>query len=105
MAYTRPGTWDGNLHISYLLPVTSVLAPPLPMTPAMTPAPPMVPPPLGVMSPSSPPETETPQVDGGLPDNQLLQPGQTHSRTRAYHQAFTSAPSADTPHSVRRIER
>ena len=70
------------------------------MTPVMTPAPPMVPPPPGVMSPSSPPD-RNPQVDEGHPANELLQPGRTRARTRAYHQASTSAPAADhAPHSA-----
>lgn len=66
----------------------------------MTPPPPILTLAPGVMSPSSRPETENPQVDDGLPDNQLLQQRRTRSRTRTYHSASTSAPSADTPHSA-----
>ena len=121
-AHTRPDTRDDDFRISYLSPVMTPLPPVTPvlpsppvMTPVMTPvppvtsvlpsspvitpvvrpAPPMVPPPTGVMSPPSLPETENPQVDEGLSDNQLLQPGRTRSRTRAYHRASTSAPSAE----------
>jgi len=61
------------------------------MPPVMTPAPPEMPPTPGVMSPSSPPGAENPQIedDEGPPDNELLQPGRTRARTRAYHQAST----------------
>ncbi|CAN0469943.1 unnamed protein product, partial [Laminaria digitata] len=62
--------------------------------PVMTPAPPMVPPPPGVMSPSSPLDRNL-LVDEGHPANELLQPGRTRARTRAYHQASTSAHTAD----------
>ena len=65
------------------------------LTPAMTPAPRMVAPPPGVMSPSSPPGTENPQIDEGPPDNELVQPGRTRARTRAHHKATTGAGPAD----------
>ena len=67
------------------------------MTPAMMPAPPEVAPPPEVVSSSSPPGAENPQVedDEGVPDIDLLQPGLTRARTRAYHQAFTTARPAD----------
>ena len=58
-------------------------------------APPMVAPPPGVMSPSSPPVTKTPQIDDSPPDNELLQPGRTRVKTRAYHKATTVAGPAD----------
>ena len=67
------------------------------VTPEMTPAPPEVPPPRGVMLPSSPPGVENPQAEDAEdpPDNELLQPGRTRARTRAYHQASTTARPAD----------
>ena len=45
------------------------------MAPVMTPAPP------GLMSPSSPPGTENPQIDVSVRDSELLQP-QRHARGR-----------------------
>ena len=65
------------------------------LTPAMTPAPRMVAPPPGVMSPSSPPGTENPQIDEGPPDNELVQPGRTCAKTRAHHKATAGAGPAD----------
>ena len=50
------------------------------MPPEMS-APPMVPPPPGVMSPSSPPGTGSPQADEAPPHNELLR-----TRMRAYYQ-------------------
>ena len=54
-------------------------------------------PPHGVMSPSSPPGTDNPQVedDKALPKNEILPPGRTRARTRAYHQASTMSRPAD----------
>ena len=71
---------DADLRVSFLQPVllvtpvppvTPVLPAPavLPVTPVMSLAPQMVPPPPGVMSPSSPPWTDNPQVDKVPPDD------------------------------------
>ena len=104
---TGPETWGPDLSVRYLPPVPPVPVPPgtptpplrlsVPpvMTPVMSPAPLMVPPPPGVIQPSSPPGTDNPHVDHGPPDNELLQPGRTRARTRAYHQAPTTARSID----------
>lgn len=67
-------------------------------TRAMTSAPPEVPPPApGVMLPSSPPGIKDSQVedDEAPPDNELLRPMRTRTRTRAYHQAIITVPPAD----------
>ena len=107
-AHTRPDTRDDDFRVSYVPPVitpvrpVTPLLPPLPppvmtpmplvtpvlpsirvMTSVVTPAPPRMPPPTGMKPPSSPLEIENPQVIGGFPEHQLLQPGRTRSRTRA----------------------
>ena len=106
-AATGPETWDAHLRVSYLQPVLPM--PPVPSVPPVVPVlsvpsaqpvtpvqpvPPVTPvlatvPPemTPVMSPSSPPGTDNPQVDEPPPDNELLQPGRTRARTRVYHQA------------------
>ena len=123
-AATGRETLDADLRVSYLPPVLPVppvppvssvspvtpmppvspvapvsplppVPPVPPVTPVMPPSTPMVPSPPGVMSPSSPPGTDNPQVDEPSADNELLQPGRTRVRTRAYHQPTATALPAD----------
>ncbi|CAN0098402.1 unnamed protein product [Laminaria digitata] len=83
------------------VPATPVLeAMPPVMTPVESLTPPMVMSPPEVMSPSSPLGIDNPQVDEGPPDNELLKPGRTRARTKAYHQASTAARSAPADHAL-----